>query len=684
MTALYSKRDYTFGQAILTLRTKIGLTQAELAMHLGISRRAVGDWEAGNSYPKVEHLKDLIALAVKSQAFSPGNEAQEIRALWQVAQQKVLLDDGWLHALLDQQHSSPPHLASSPPEETRTNALITSDDSTQSNLDCEPKREQCVPLQPPPSNPLSRLQLSTSTCYGWFYIALASMLVLGDILVFLFILHKSSPDLFPVLCSGKFQSSIRRSIAKPLVTSTSSDGQPIGLSRGTNIFDLQRRNPQEVQYKVQAAQQMVDDPQLVVPSLENAISSDPADAEARIYLENWDVLGSNHPQITIVVGVSFATTTAAGSRSALQGAFTAQKKCNDQNRQDPGKTQIILMIANITGNNPDDRARSAVFVANQIADQASNDPTIVAIMSWPVSTDSINVNHQLKIREDSLPMLSPSSSSDELGDRYNFFRICLTNSEQAQMAINFILNRKQKKHIAIIYDSTTSFGNNMKNDFITDIPRNVVGSESYIGGNANTLQDALTRVLVQKPDAIFFAGYVGDLEELLSDISSTAYANILLVGGDTLANTMAYKSLPPGLNHVYFTAFASANEWDAIDPKPSFFQDHKTIFGTLTTPSGLPNIDNNVMLGYDALWTLLYSSQQVLSTQNTITPSDLTRVLHQITTTHALQGITGRIAFKPNGDQQDKRLLLEHIQGTNLQIDDSQGCFLLTDTCSKR
>jgi transcriptional regulator with XRE-family HTH domain len=43
----YRERDHAFGQAMLTLRTNIGLTQADLAEHLGVSRKAVGGWEAG-------------------------------------------------------------------------------------------------------------------------------------------------------------------------------------------------------------------------------------------------------------------------------------------------------------------------------------------------------------------------------------------------------------------------------------------------------------------------------------------------------------------------------------------------------------------------------------------------------------------------------------------------------------
>src|SRR6266571_1207485 len=98
----YGERDYAFGQLILTLRSAIGLTQAGLSDQLGISKRAVGEWEAGGSYPKATHLKALIALAVKEQVFPVGHEVEEIRALWKAAHQKVLLDETWLSVLLSQ------------------------------------------------------------------------------------------------------------------------------------------------------------------------------------------------------------------------------------------------------------------------------------------------------------------------------------------------------------------------------------------------------------------------------------------------------------------------------------------------------------------------------------------------------------------------------------------------------
>jgi DNA-binding XRE family transcriptional regulator len=61
----YHKRDSTFGRAMFKLRTSIGLTKAGMAPPLGVSRRAVGEWEAGSNYPKAEHFKHFLELCVR-------------------------------------------------------------------------------------------------------------------------------------------------------------------------------------------------------------------------------------------------------------------------------------------------------------------------------------------------------------------------------------------------------------------------------------------------------------------------------------------------------------------------------------------------------------------------------------------------------------------------------------------
>src|SRR2546428_9572386 len=81
----YRERDYAFGQLILTLRTRIGLTQEGLGERLGVSRRAVAHWEAGLNYPDIAHLPALIGFGVHQRIFPAGQVAAEVRSLWLAA-----------------------------------------------------------------------------------------------------------------------------------------------------------------------------------------------------------------------------------------------------------------------------------------------------------------------------------------------------------------------------------------------------------------------------------------------------------------------------------------------------------------------------------------------------------------------------------------------------------------------
>ena len=91
----YREHDYTFGQTMLTLRKRLRLTQAGLAALLRVSRRAVGEWEAGSNYPKEHHLQHLLELCVQQHVFAPGREEEEIHAVWETAHQRVFLDETW-------------------------------------------------------------------------------------------------------------------------------------------------------------------------------------------------------------------------------------------------------------------------------------------------------------------------------------------------------------------------------------------------------------------------------------------------------------------------------------------------------------------------------------------------------------------------------------------------------------
>ncbi len=54
--------DYTFGNYILELRTRSGMSQSELAEQLGVTNKAVSKWELGKAKPGVDKIRKLAAL----------------------------------------------------------------------------------------------------------------------------------------------------------------------------------------------------------------------------------------------------------------------------------------------------------------------------------------------------------------------------------------------------------------------------------------------------------------------------------------------------------------------------------------------------------------------------------------------------------------------------------------------
>lgn len=54
--------DYPFGNKLLSLRTKSGMTQRQVASHVGVTDKAVSKWETGSSKPTTNALCKLAAL----------------------------------------------------------------------------------------------------------------------------------------------------------------------------------------------------------------------------------------------------------------------------------------------------------------------------------------------------------------------------------------------------------------------------------------------------------------------------------------------------------------------------------------------------------------------------------------------------------------------------------------------
>jgi serine/threonine protein kinase/ABC-type branched-subunit amino acid transport system substrate-binding protein len=485
----------------------------------------------------------------------------------------------------------------------------------------------------------------------------------------------------------------------PVVTATSTpslpngigvtrapDGEYIGISNGTFAFDTNRPDGN---LKRQAADRLKAGDINGAESLwQSGLAMDTNDAEALIYLEDQQVLASGNPYVTLVVGTMITGDNVGVGRDDLQGAYVSQKQFNDGFKL-PNNVQVLLLIAN-SGN----VATYATTVAQQIVQVAQQDHSIVGVMGWPFSSRTVDVVGTLAKAH--IPLVSQTASSDQLtGASPYFFRVAPSNKGQAIAGARYAEQVLHAHNVALFVDPADSYSSSLATDFSQQFVADgnqIVVTENYTVGSQGQgklptfLQDALSH----NPDLIYFSGYSTDISVLLTNLPTTGpYANLQILGGDALYEVNGYStSAHVNFTRLRFTAFAYPDEWDIAHltaQKPPFFADYINAFNPAGQQPGgkygYTRPSNDVMLSYDATLALLTASKMALSAGGngkSITPDQLRQALTQITGAQALQGVSGRIAFGPDGNPINKAFVILAVdtQGRIHEVG-LQGCFLV-------
>ena len=459
----------------------------------------------------------------------------------------------------------------------------------------------------------------------------------------------------------------------------------IGISDGTYAFDTNRSDGS---LKLQAAAALKRGDSATAQSLwDQAIALDSNDAEAFIYKEDQRVLAG--PYITLVVATMLTggASDISSGRDDLQGAYIAQKEYND-GFQLNGGMQVRLLIANSGG-----QAQDATKVAQQIVQAAKYDKTIVGVMGWPFSgqtLDAVNI-----LANAHIPMVSSTASSDALtGQSPFFFRVCPSNQLQAVAGAHYVEQQLHAKQVVLFIDPRNSYSQSLATDFSNQFTADggrIVDTEQYTVGDSAGLPVLLQHALTYNPDLIYFSGYADDMGVLLTDLR-TSDPHLQIMGGDALYEVKAYpSSAHANYNRLRFTAFAFPDEWKILGyQNPPFFDTYARTFdpdyGHSNDPYGYSRPDSDVMLSYDATLALLQASKNVLADGNTSLTSDkLQQSLKALTGIQAVQGVSGQIAFGPDNNPLNKAVVVLSVNPhglTQMAGSDVQGCFL-KDQCKQ-
>ncbi len=472
-----------------------------------------------------------------------------------------------------------------------------------------------------------------------------------------------------------------------LVKANSQDttGEYIGLSDGKFAFNTSGRDGP---LKCRASQALQ---QGHIKEAENlwtqAVQRESNDAEVLIYQENQRILDARLPFFSVVVGVVASGNVISNGLDILQGTYAAQKRYNQAHA---GSAQLRVIIANFastTANNAQ--------VAQHIVTATQKDGSVKAMVNLPVQANTSDVLAILAKGDFPIILSNGSTSSSKQENGGNFFHIEAPAAEQGRQAAEYVEqdcpNAPGEKqafdckgiHITVFIDVDDPYSDTLANAFAAQLnadrengaTNKVVQVTYYDATNIPRLAQALEGA---PPDLIYFAGGASDANLLLQNFPHTSdFANMRVLGGDALYQAGKYSA--ENYTHLNFTTFAYPDEWANLRPAsatPEFFCDYVQDFagGQVHIPGckdlqttmqgrigyGYSRPENDVILSYDALEVTLVGNGQG-AIEGLLSRDQLLQDIRNINESHPYEGVSGRIAFGPDGNPIKKAILVLRV-----------------------
>jgi ABC-type branched-subunit amino acid transport system substrate-binding protein len=465
------------------------------------------------------------------------------------------------------------------------------------------------------------------------------------------------------------------------ISPSDTTGEYVGLSGGKFAFNTS--GPDGV-LKCQASQALNQGKVKEAKELwTEALRRQSNDAEVLIYQENQRILDQKLPYINVIAGV-----VTSNVLDILQGTYTAQKHYN----QDHNNTiQLRIIIANFGSTK-----QNVGLVAQQIITAANNDEKIKAMVDLPALANTTSVLKTLA--QGNFPIVLSTGSASALENGGNFFHVEATTTEQGAQAAQYVekncpnLSDEQHLHdcagqaITVFIDVGDRYSSTLGQAFVTQLLNDKAAKKTgktatvvyYSSTDSSTIVDKVQTFGDSPPDLIYFAGDAVNADILLQVLpQGEKYNNLRVLGGDALYQTGKYRA--GDYRHLNFTAFAYPDEWNILKPgytTPDFFCDYARNFagGLVSAPTcsgwqttaqgkigyGYSRPENDVILSYDALNVVLAGN--ALATIDGIASRDqLLAGIRSIKGSQAFEGVSGQIAFGPDGNPINKAMLVLRV-----------------------
>lgn len=475
----------------------------------------------------------------------------------------------------------------------------------------------------------------------------------------------------------------------------------IGLSDGNLIFDTSDPKPtvlaadkanckSNVDCKKQAAQAVQNgNPFIAATYLNSAVQADPTDAEALIYKENLNIFNNQLNSVTVIVGTNFLSPdNLTLQRSHLRAVYLAQFEINRLGLL-PGGYQLRVLLANVRSQKSDIQT-IADFINNRyFKPDAGNVDHIVAMIGWPSISQTLFARNKLSNLH--IPLISPDSADPGSNTDPYFYHIIPSYAAQGQALGTIAVEKLKAKRVMILQDpadpQSVSLATAISKQ-VTQLGGKVVGLPRDVFSEKTTTADVYQQVIASdasssNADVIVTTGTDIDGVRLTHALNAAAKDPVLqnlqvLVGNATgnlnvlQRNDTVAQLNPQSLQRLSFLSFGDLNAHTLLNRPVSTLQDYfttdwkGTFQNSFDPAANAPDVDQNGMLTYDAVWAVGKALSQV---NGPLTNEALQQMLHSSDAGHnafSYQGTSGRIVFDSQGNPIDKAMYWQTIGSDNM------------------
>ncbi|HEU5380089.1 MAG TPA: ABC transporter substrate-binding protein [Ktedonobacteraceae bacterium] len=390
----------------------------------------------------------------------------------------------------------------------------------------------------------------------------------------------------------------------------------------------------------------------------------------KIAQENAVVAKASHIDLVVLTTLSrtlddFKQSVSVGIED-LRGAYLSIKTYNNK---DTNTIKVRLLIANV--GTMDTVDTTVPLIMDQILVLSQQDSALRGMIGLPFSqATKVALTGDWKRYHSSIPLISPSATSNDFSNTPLFYRISSSDKQQVCDMVHEIKtnlgpaytkidpNSNPRFTIALFYDEGDAYSFSLEQSTrgiiaqderyllpgcagATDI--NLI-PEKITLNNADTYQAAIKDAVAARADMIFFAGYVSDLnafETQLESVQKFGY-RIPIVGADGLFDIAG--NITVSYTDVYSTTYASPVE-ARNSVLSNLLELYQQNFGKLQVRGVKPLLPPHAILAYDAASAFLEALDNSRSSQSQLPGQD---AFNSALATVNFRGASGLVQFQGN------------------------------------